>query len=72
MSKYTNFIDDSRPLRPIARRTDVAVLQVANEVLRKSQDHDDNIDIENESMIPKLHRLSRIPPINPGPNASTA
>ena len=72
MSKYNTFIDDSRPLRPIARRTDLAVVQVANELLRKSRDQLETEDYELDSPIPKLHRLSRIPPIMSGSSTSTA
>ncbi|CAF0848591.1 unnamed protein product [Rotaria sp. Silwood1] len=69
MSKYKNFYDESRPLRPIARQGDLAILQAANDLLRKSKDYDDN---EQDPQIPKLHRLARIPPIMSGSSASSA
>jgi hypothetical protein len=68
MSKYTNFYDESRPLRPIARQDDFSMRQTANDLLRKSED-DDN---EREPQIPKLHRLARIPPIMSGSSTSSA
>jgi hypothetical protein len=68
MSKYTNFYDESGPLRPIARRDDFSMRQTANDLLRKSED-DDN---EREPQIPKLHRLARIPPIMSGSSTSSA
>ncbi|CAF2413865.1 unnamed protein product [Rotaria sp. Silwood2] len=72
MSKYTNFYDESRPLRPIARRGDLAILQAANDLLRKSKDYNDNDDNEQDPQIPKLHRLARIPPIMSGSSTSSA
>jgi len=63
MSKYTNFYDENRPLRPIAQRGDLSLLQSANELLRKSKDYNDDNDSEQDLQIPKLHRLARIPPI---------
>ncbi len=63
MSRYTSFYDESRPLRPIAQRGDLTLLQSANELLRKSKDYNDDNDNERNSQIPKLHRLTRIPPI---------
>ncbi|CAF3344293.1 unnamed protein product [Rotaria socialis] len=69
MSRYTNFYDDSRPLKPIARRGDLAILQAASDFLRKSKDHND--DNDHDSQIPKLHRLARIPPIMSGSSTSS-
>jgi len=63
MSKYTSFIDENHPLRPIARKGDLSVLQSAHEFLRQSKDHDNDNDTNQDSQIPKLHRLTRIPPI---------
>jgi hypothetical protein len=42
--------------------------QTANDLLRKSEDHDN----EREPQIPKLHRLARIPPIMSGSSTSSA
>ncbi|CAF0994598.1 unnamed protein product [Rotaria sordida] len=72
MSKYTNFYDENRPLKPIARRGDLAILQAANDLLRKTKDYNDNDNNEQDSQIPKLHRLARIPPIMSSSSASSA
>jgi hypothetical protein len=72
MAKYTNFYDETRPLRPIARRSDRAILEAANDLLRKSKDNNDDNDNEQDLQIPKLHRLARIPPIlSPSSTSST-
>jgi hypothetical protein len=68
LSKYTTFYDETRPLRPIAQRGDLAILQAANDLLRQSTD-DDN---EQDSQIPKLHRLARIPPIMSASSTTSA
>lgn len=72
LSKYTNFHDENRQLRPIARRTDLAVLQVANDLLRVSKDHNDNDERESNDSIPKLPRLAPIPPIMSRSSTSSA
>jgi hypothetical protein len=72
MSKYTNFYDESRPLKPITRRGDLALLQSANDLLCKSKDYDDDNDNERDPQIPKLHRLARIPPIMSASSTSSA
>lgn len=71
MSKYTSFIGENRPLRPIARKGDLSVLQSAHEFLRHSKDYDDNNDKNQDSQTPKLHRLARIPPIMSPSNTSS-
>lgn len=71
MSKYTNFYDESRPLKPITRRGDFTLLQTANDLLRISKDYHDDNDNEQDSNIPKLHRLARIPPIMSPSNTSS-
>ncbi|CAF1232293.1 unnamed protein product [Rotaria sordida] len=68
MSKYTNFHDESRPLRPIAQRGDLTILQTANDLLYQSKDDDNDDDLQ----IPKLHRLARIPPIMSGSSTTSA
>jgi hypothetical protein len=72
MSRYTNFYDENRPLRPIAQRSDFGILQSANNLLRKSKDYNDDNDNEQNPQIPKLHRLSRIPPILSSSSTSSA
>jgi hypothetical protein len=69
MSKYANFYDETRPLKPIAQRGDFAILQSANEFLRKSKDYNDD---EQDPQIPKLYRLARIPPIMSPSSTSSA
>ncbi len=71
MSKYATFYDDSRPLKPIARRGDFAILQSSTELLRKTKDYNDDNDNERDPQIPKLHRLARIPPIMSPSNTSS-
>jgi len=68
LSKYTNFYDESRPLRPIGQRSDLTIIQVANDLLRQSTD-DDN---EQDPKIPKLNRLARIPPIMSASSTTSA
>jgi hypothetical protein len=72
MAKYTSFYDESRPLKPIARRGDLALLQTANDLLRKTEDYNDDNDNQRDPQIPKLHRLARIPPIMSGSSTSSA
>jgi hypothetical protein len=72
MSKYANFHDENRALRPIAQRGDLALLEAANVLLRQSKDYNEDDDNEQESQIPKLHRLARIPPIMSGSSTSSA
>jgi hypothetical protein len=72
MSKYTNFYDETRPLRPIAQRGDLAILKTANDLLRQSKDQDSDDDSERDPQIPKLHRLARIPPITSGSSTTSA
>ncbi|CAF2314905.1 unnamed protein product [Rotaria sp. Silwood2] len=68
MSKYTNFYDESRPLRPIAQRGDLTILRTADDLLYQSNDDDNDGDLQ----IPKLHRLARIPPIMSGSSTTSA
>ena len=72
MSKYTNFHDENRSLRPIARRNDLAILQTATDLLRQSKGYGGDSGNEGNSQIPKLHRITRIPPIMSGSSASSA
>lgn len=68
-----NFHDETRPLRPIAQRSDLAILRGANEFLRHSKDtDDDDDDEERDPQIPRLHRLARIPPIMSGSSTTSA
>ena len=53
------------------------MIQIAHDLLRKSKDpydddDDDDDDTDRQARIPKLHRLSRMPPIASGSNASSA
>jgi hypothetical protein len=57
MAKYTNFYDESRPLKPIAP----SIAWASNDFLHESKDS--NNDNEQNPHIPKLHRFARIPPI---------
>jgi hypothetical protein len=72
MSKYTTFYDESRPLRPISQRSNLTILQTANDLLRQSKDSNKDDDNEQEPQIPKLHRLARIPPIISGSSTTSA
>ncbi|CAF3267394.1 unnamed protein product [Rotaria socialis] len=71
LSKYTNFYDESRPLKPIGQRSDLSILQVANELLSQTKDSTRDDDNDRDLQIPKLHRLARIPPIMSGSSTST-
>ncbi|UJR25599.1 hypothetical protein I4U23_006943 [Adineta vaga] len=74
LSKYTNYFDESQTLKPVGQRSDLAILQIANDLLHPSQNYDSSDDDNNErdTSMPKLHRLARIPPITPEPNTTTA
>ena len=63
MSKFANFYDESRALRSIAQRDDLAILQTASDLISQSKEHNKADDIECQPNIPKLHGLARILPI---------
>lgn len=71
MTKYTGFYDENRPLKPVTRRSDLAIIQAANDFLRISKDYNDHCDNEHDPEIPKLHRLARIPPIMSASSSSS-
>ncbi len=54
MSKYNSFYDEDRPLRPIARRSDLTMLQTATELLHKSKDYNDDNDNQRDPRIPPI------------------
>lgn len=71
MSKYATFYDENRPLKPIAQRKDLAILQIANELLSQSKDSNKDDDNDKDSQIPTLQRLARIPPIMSGSSTTS-
>ncbi|CAF0916817.1 unnamed protein product [Adineta ricciae] len=73
ISKYTNYFDETHTLKPIAQRSDLAILQVANDLLHPSKNYDsDDDDNDRDSQIPRLRKFTPIPPITPEPNTTTA
>jgi len=68
LSKYTNFYDEHRPLKPIPQQSNLAILQVANDIIR----HATNEDLERDSQILKLPRLNQIPPIRSASSTTSA
>ncbi|CAF1551381.1 unnamed protein product [Adineta steineri] len=76
-AKFTNYYDENNPLKPIAQRSNLALIQVANDLLQKSKENnnnnnDDDDNNDRDSQIPKLHRLARIPPIMSGSGTTSA